>query len=365
METQHERQRRPQERATENGSAPAPGPPPLGAPPRRRLSTRAAGALAAGTLALGIGVGAAIGPAPQASFAGDSPEVLAHLPQLLAAIAGIERARAAAQAARSSNAEASTQEASTHVRHRRHRRKRLAASTAASGASSGEGSGASSGEGSAASSGEGSAATLEGSSAGTAPTTSSKRVTRPAKLPATESVWLIELAGDGFEEALAQRSAAPYLTGTLPAQGTLLAGWSAAAASAFADQAALLAPIPAGGTPPLVHTIVQPPCPEGAAGQACSSVAGQLAAAEQFLKGVLAQISGTAGYREHGLVVITFATVAIAAQQGLPAETSSSTLTTKPPAGALLLSPFAKRGARPSTAYDPSSPARSLEALLG
>ncbi len=65
----------------------------------------------------------------------------------------------------------------------------------------------------------------------------------------------------------AHAAAAPYIdTQALPA-GTLLSGWSALDGSAFANEAALLA----GSSPQLVDTIVQPPCPEGAAGAACAA----------------------------------------------------------------------------------------------
>jgi hypothetical protein len=72
----------------------------------------------------------------------------------------------------------------------------------------------------------------------------------------------------------------------------------------------------------------------------------------------------SATYKEHGLVVITFAGVAIPTQSELPAGASSSTLNYQPPAGALLLSPFVKAGQRSTASFDTTSPGRSLEALL-
>jgi hypothetical protein len=178
-------------------------------------------------------------------------------------------------------------------------------------------------------------------------------------------VWLIELSGTGFAEAAAQPSAAPYISSTLLPASTLLSGWSAQAASAFAAEATLAEPPAPGATPPVLHSIVQPPCPEGAAGEACAAgTPGALTSADEFLKDTLATVTSTPAYREHGLVVITFTTVAIAAQAGLPAAASSATLTYQPPAGAALMSPFARAGLRSSARYDATSPKRSLEALL-
>jgi hypothetical protein len=178
-------------------------------------------------------------------------------------------------------------------------------------------------------------------------------------------VWLIQLSGTTFASALAQLGAAPYIDAQAIPGGTLLNGWSALQGSAFANDAALAEPTSAGGPPPLLHSIVQPPCPEGAAGAACAAeTPGQLQAADAFLKETLATITTTPAYREHGLVVITFATVAVATQAGLAAGASSATLTSQPPAGVLLLSPFAHAGTKPSTAFDTTSPRQSLEALL-
>ncbi len=72
-------------------------------------------------------------------------------------------------------------------------------------------------------------------------------------------MWLIELAGTSFADAVAQPTAAPYIdTQAVPA-GTLLSGWSGLDGGAFANETALLASEP----PQLLDTIVQPPCPEG------------------------------------------------------------------------------------------------------
>ncbi len=110
---------------------------------------------------------------------------------------------------------------------------------------------------------------------------------------------------------------------------------------------------------------MQPPCPEGAAGAACApETPGQLTDADGFLKAALATITAAPTYKEHGLVVITFATVGIATQSELPAGSSTAELTYQPPAGVVLLSPFAAAGKRSTVAFDPTSPRQSLEALL-
>src|SRR5262249_33038437 len=161
----------------------------------------------------------------------------------------------------------------------------------------------------------------------------------------TTNVWLIELAGTGFSQALAQPAAVPYITGQLLPAGSYLSGWSALAASALGGDAALGPPGSPGAPPPPVALILPPPRPRGAA--ACAAeTPGQLPAADEFLKATLATITSTPAFREHGLVVVTFASVGLASQQGLPASASSATLTSTPPAGAVLLSPFAARGAR-------------------
>jgi hypothetical protein len=289
-----------------------------------------------------VGVGAAIGPAPSASFAGVSPSLLAHLPELLAAIAGNDHgsSSAAATAAGGGAAKAEAQAAGA----RRRRRHRRAAAAAAS---------------------EAATSTTPSEAEASSPSSTSKPAAKAKKLPAVTSVWLIELGGESFAEAQGEPAAAPYITASALHEGALLSGWSALQGTALASEAALLAPVPVGGTPPLVHSLVQPPCPEGAAGAACSTPAGELTAADTFLKETLAQITTSAAYREHGLVVITFASVGVAAQAGLPAGASSATLTDVPPAGVLVLSPFAKAGSHPSLHFNATSPSQSLQALLG
>ena len=92
--------------------------------------------------------------------------------------------------------------------------------------------------------------------------------------------------------------------------------------------------------------------------------AGGLTAADEFLKASLSTITGTAAYRTSGLIVVTFGSIVPASATGLPSGTSTVTLTSEPPAGVLLISPFVSAGTRPAAAFNPASPRQSLEKLL-
>jgi hypothetical protein len=177
---------------------------------------------------------------------------------------------------------------------------------------------------------------------------------------------LIELSGSSFNEAIANPSAAPYTTGELIPKATFLTTWTALSASAFAGDAALAEHrATVGGTPPVLHTIVQPACPEGPTAATClpGTPAG-IAAADAFLKATVASITQSTTYAEHGLIVVTYATVVDPATAELPAGSASATLTSQPPAGVVLLSPFAKANAKPTITFNPISPKQSLEKLL-
>jgi hypothetical protein len=187
-----------------------------------------------------------------------------------------------------------------------------------------------------------------------------KSKTKTSPLAPVTHVWLIELAGTSFAQALAQPAAAPYIDTEAVAAGTLLSGWSGLDGSAFANDAALLA----GSSPQLLDTIVQPPCPEGAAGASCAAEAGQLTSASEFLKATIPTITSSAAFRESGLIVITFASVGLASETSLPAGSTTATLTSTPPAGVLLISPFVGVGAKSSASFNPTSPKQSLEKLL-
>jgi hypothetical protein len=296
--------------------------------PFRAPSARVTAALAAAMLGIGVAVGAAIGPAPAPSQASPS------LPLLIASLARGAAERAAQATAASVQPPAITAEATPRRKRRKH--KAASAEEASSAASTTE--------------------TETTAPASTKPK-STKKTTPP---PPITHVWLIELAGTSFAAAAAQPAAAPYIdTQAVPA-GTLLSGWSALDGGAFANETALVA----SGPPQLLDTIVQPACPEGAAGASCATEAGALSAADEFLKTTVPTITSAADFRESGLIVVTFASIGNATATGLPAGAATATLTTQPPAGVLLISPFASVGAKASTTFNPTSPKQSLEKLL-
>ncbi|HTW43232.1 MAG TPA: hypothetical protein VMD79_13060 [Solirubrobacteraceae bacterium] len=313
-----------------------------GAPPRRLTAV-----LAAAMLAIGVVVGAAIGPAPSPSFA--VGQLLPLLPSLLRA--GAQATRSTQPAAAPTPGAQGESGASPQRRHRRRHRKSTAE----------------------ASSTEVSPSSEVTTPAGSAPKGTTKTRTKTTPLPPVTKVWLIELGNSSFSELAAHASAAPYITGSALPAGTLLSGWSALEAGAFANETALAASTP----PQLVDTIVQPPCPasptsdaaspqgEGAAGASCAADApGALTAADEFLQATLPTITATAGYRESGLVVITFASLSAPAESGLPAGAANATLTSQPPAGVLLISPFVAKGVKSTATFDPTAPKQSMEKLL-
>ncbi len=321
--------------------ASARGNPTTGQP--RLPSLRVSAALAAGMLALGVAIGAAIGPAPSASLAGEPLSQL--LPRIAAiAIAG-DATRARSQLAKTPpvSAQQAPEEGPPEVK------AQPAASAPASPASEAKPS-------------KSTAPSSTGMAPSKAPAASPKAGASPRKpLPEVTHVWLITLTGSTFSEALSQASAAPYIDGQLVPAGALLGAWSGLQGSALAGEAALLA----GEPPQIVDSIVQPPCPEGGAGTPCKpETPGALSAADGFLKQVVPPIVASASYREHGLVVIVFGTIGNAAASSLPEGSSTATLSSEPPGGVLILSPFAKAGTRPSVAYDPTSPKQSLSGLL-
>jgi hypothetical protein len=304
--------------------------------PFRAPSARVTAALAAAMLGIGVAVGAAIGPAPTPSQASPS------LPGLLVTLAQAAAAKAAAAAASAAQPTATSAEAAPASKRRKRVRKTASEEEATS------------------------AATTPETETTTPTSTTPKSKTKASALPPVTHVWLIELAGPSFAQAVAQPTAAPYIdTEAIPA-GTLLEGWSGIDGSVFANDAALVASSP----PQLLDTITQPPCPasspegEGAAGAACASEAGELTAADEFLKATIPTITSSAAFRENGLIVVTFATVTSASETGLPAGAANATLTSQPPAGVLLISPFVGVGAKSSATFNPTSPKQSLEKLL-
>jgi hypothetical protein len=346
--------------ATDSDTTPLPDPPPAphaggGDPspgeargPARRArialprawapSPRLTAALAAAMLAAGIGIGAAIGPAPDSSLAGAS-----RLPLLLSSL--IAHSNAAGGTAGAAPAAAASAAAPGPRRRLRHRR-------AAAAASAGEASTPVSAASPEAASGE----TTAPSTGGRTPVAA-----RGATLPPVTKVWLIELGGASFQQALATPASAPYIDAQAIPAGSLLAGWSAPQASAFAADAAEIATT----EPHLVETVIEPPCPEGpAAAQCAPETPGALSAADTFLEQTVSTITASPAYRTNGLIVVTFAAIAAGAASELPAGSVAATLPSAPAAGALLISPFVTKGARPTTRFAAASPRRSLEALL-
>lgn len=301
----------------------------------RTPSLRVSAGLAALMLGIGIAVGAAIGPAPGSSLAGTS-----DLPLLLRALSALEAGRRAGAA--------STPAATAPP-----------ASPAAAAASPASSSSAATRAPSQPASATTSPAPSTAAPVSAAPKTNGTSPT--ASLPPITSVWLIELAGEGFSAAQAHASAAPYLTGQATPAGALLSSWSTLDASAFASEAALLA----GSPPQTLDTIIQPPCPEGTGTANCApGTAGALTAADEFLKQVVTTITTTEAYRAHGLIVVTFGSIPSATATGLPAGAGSVSVSSQPPAGVLLISPFASPGTHPSRSFNPASPKHTLEGLL-
>jgi hypothetical protein len=306
--------------------------------PLRMPSRRASTLLASVMLGLGIAVGAAVGPAPEVSLAGNGAEEVAKRLPLMIAELELRQSESATAASPSKHSAGASEEAGVSET-------------------------ASASEAPAKSSGTSTSKEEAQSGAGEEEETGKHESATKKALPPITSVWLIELDGTGFPAAIAAPTSTPFITQTI-AQGTMLSGWSALSGAAFASDGALAEPPSSTSVPPLLRTIVQPACPEGEAGAACQpETPGALTTADEFLKATLATITSTPAYKEHGLVVITFATIGLAAQSGLPEGASSATLTYQPPAGVLLLSPFAKAG-RSSIAFNATSPRQSLEKLL-
>jgi len=317
-----------------------------GAP--RLPSLRVTAALAAGMLAIGVAVGAAIGPTPETSLAGEQIPLL--LPSIAAlAVAGADHSspQSGAQSVKPPPVTPQSTPAAAP------------ASTGANGFDP-------------ARPGAKTQATKSKSpaSAGASPTPSTSRTpttttggggAKQTTLPPVTHVWLIALTGATFAQALAGPSAAPYIDSQLVPAGALLSSWSSLDASAFASEAGQLG----GEEPQTLDSILQPPCAEGAAGAPCKpETAGALSAADEFLKQTVPSITSSAAYREHGLIVITFGAVGNATASSLPAGAATATLSSEPPVGVLLVSPFVHAGSRPASKYDPTSPKQSLSGLL-
>jgi hypothetical protein len=321
---------------------------------RRLPSFRVRCALAVGLFALGIALGAAIGPAPQSSLAGTTTPPNTLIASLLSRYAASPTATATASKAPT--------KAPTSP-----------SAPTASGPAGPSPTGLPATPPAAAHAGTGAPAaaiprTPVSEPSGTTPASSSSGTSTPvakgdpvAPLPAIAHVWLIALPGAGFASAQSQSSADPYLSQQLVAQGTLLKTYSPLAAGALSADAALLsgqsAPQEISYTAPGCDPTAQPACTPGSASE--------LAGVDSYLHQLIPQITASAEYSEHGLIAITFFSApAESSPLGGPPAPVAGTLAAQP-LGVLLLSPFLrKRGTQSTAPFHPATPRKDLERLL-
>jgi hypothetical protein len=366
-------------------------------PQTPKLPSRRVGAiLATAMLAVGIALGALIGPGPAASLASSSrAATLGRVLALLALGSGTGSGGNLALSSGAANPPASTPQPTPSTTSE--------ANTGGGEAGGGAGSAASTPSPSSTSPSSGKASPKSSASPAGGGEESEKTAKRKP-LPPIADAWVIELPyGASIENALKQGTAAPYLDGQLKDEGTVLSGYSSLAATQLAGAATLLS----GQVGASVTTVAPPPCGTSAAAGATSGTTSSPAAsapasgasqpaagtpcpsgepagmqaADAFLQEVVPKIEASAAYKEHGLIVVAFAA---AGQQGAsPSTTTSategagtevtypvgsitSTLTAAgAPAGALLLSPFLSHaGTRSASAFNPLVPHESLEALF-
>lgn len=103
---------------------------------------------------------------------------------------------------------------------------------------------------------------------------------------------------------------------------------------------------------PNLSWIVPAACDDGATVDCGTGVRTGLAGAEAFLQKVVPEITATADYKQHGLILIAFDSPA----QGVTASSQ---------VGALLLSPFVNAGKRNEEAFNTYSLLKSLDRLFG
>jgi hypothetical protein len=355
--------------------------------PNRLPSPKVSAILAAGMLAVGIALGALIGPGPASSLA--SGTRAAAVARVLALLALDDGAGASSQALLAGNANHTPRKTEANGSAADTARNASSSPARSAGAGQSETSSTSSSHGSQPASNSLSPTKGSGTS-----TPSGSGESKPVRLAPVAHVWLIVLPyGQSFTSVLGQSAAAPYTTGQLVKQGTLLSAYSSLQASQLAGAATLLS----GQVQAAVSTIVAP-CPSvpgtsaaaaptgtaststPTAAAACATTTEPVGAqtADAFLHEVVPQIEASAGYREGGLIAITFAAAgegdasadanppaASAPAIVYPAGTQVSTTTATDTAGALLLSPFlAHPGARLNSAFNQVTPRKNLEELL-
>lgn len=361
-----------------------------------QLPSRRVGAiLATAMLAVGIALGALIGPGPAASLASSSrAATLGRVLALLALGSGTSSGGNLALSSGVATPPASTPQPTPST---------TSEATAGSG---GAGSAASIPSHSSSSPSSSKVSPTSSTTPATGGGEEGEKTPKTKPLPPIADAWVIVLPyGASIENALTQSTAAPYLVGQLKGEGTVLSGYSSPEAAQLAGAATLLS----GQVGASVTTVAPPPCSTSATAGATSGTtsspaagvpaSGQPAAgtpcpsgepagvqsADAFLQEVVPKIEASAAYKEHGLIVVTFGA---AGQQGTspgtatspsagatdgtdtevtyPTGSITSTLTAAgAPAGALLLSPFLSHaGGRSASAFNPLAPHESLEALF-
>ncbi len=358
-------------------------------------SRRTSAILATAMLAVGIALGALIGPGPEDSLANNSrAATIGRVLALLALGSGTSSGSDLALSSGAANPPASTPQP---------RPSSTSEANTGSGAGGSQATGASSTPSHASTSPSPSKASPTSS---TTPAASgeeeSEKKSKTKPLPPIADAWVIELPyGSSLENTLKQSTAAPYLDGQLKGAGTVLGDYSSLMAAQLAGAATLLS----GQVGASVTTVAPPPCgtsaaagttsgtPSGSVTDAPASGTGQPAAAcppgepagvqaaNAYLQEVVPAIEASTAYKERGLIVITFGAIS---QQGASSGTATSpsasagteityptgsitsTLTAaSAPSGALLLSPFLSHaGTRSASAFNPLAPRESLEALF-
>ncbi len=114
------------------------------------------------------------------------------------------------------------------------------------------------------------------------------------------------------------------------------------------DLTQLSADLASSANTPNLSWIVPAACDDGAAANCGEGVQSGLAGADAFLKQVVPEITATADYKQHGLILISF-----------DSDTTSSQV------GALVVSPFVNAGKRNEEAFNTYSLLKSLDRLFG
>lgn len=128
---------------------------------------------------------------------------------------------------------------------------------------------------------------------------------------------------------------------------------SQACAKDDVDLSQLSADLANGAQTPNLSWIVPGACDDGAKADCGAGASTGLAGADSFLKSVVPEITATADYKQHGLILIAFDSPASGASKS-PEQV-----------GALVLSPFVNAGKRNQEGFDTYSLLKSLERLFG